>query len=136
MGIALALGTPLLVARWGNVTTYVIANMGSVLGLLLIAFIPHPVAAEVGTVAIGALSAIAIPVMNVYQMEVVTPYWRATMAGAVSMAMGISRAILGLGGALILGAIGYSGVFTVGGVLMAAGACLFGVSSRRHRPTR
>ncbi len=136
LGIAFALGTPLLAARWGNVSTYVIANMGSVLGLLLIAFIPHPIAAGVGTVAVGALSAIAIPIMNLYQMEVVTPYWRATMAGGVSMAMGISRALLGLGGALLLGVGGYSGVFTLSGVLMAAGACLFGISSRRRRTTR
>lgn len=125
VGIVLALFTPLFVARLGNELSYLLGSLTTALGLLLIALVPHWGVAGLGAVGVNALAAITVPTFSVYQMEAVDTPWRSTMSGSTSMAIGVSRSLIALGGGVIVAAIGYRPLFALGGGLMLLGVLCF-----------
>ena len=125
LGVLFALATPLLVSRWGNEGTYIIASLAMAACMFLLALVPKLGAAGLSSMGISALSAITIPPMTVFQMEVMAPEWRTTMSGAGSMAMGVSRSIMALIGGFAVASMGYPFLFFAGAGLMIAGAALF-----------
>jgi predicted MFS family arabinose efflux permease len=125
LAVPAALVTPLLVARWGLGRIFVASSLGMALSLLPLALVPHLLAAGFGLMGVLALAAIARPVITVFQMEIVSPAWRAAMSGAGLMAVGLGQAVVAISGGYIIVALGYRSLFLTGAGLTAAGALLF-----------
>jgi MFS family permease len=120
-----ALAMPLLAKRWGNYRVVVGTSFGTAISLLPLALIPHWMAATLGRLGSYALSSISDPALSVYQMEIVPPRWRTTMAGATSMALGLSWTALAFGGGYLIAGMGYHALFLTAAVLTTAGTLLF-----------
>jgi MFS family permease len=133
LAVPAALITPLLAAAWGHARTYTVAAFGMFLCLLPLALIPHWSAAGLGFMGLIALASISRPTMMVYQMVIVSPRWRIAMAGATTMAVGLSWSLMALGGGYLIAALGYPSLFSIGAALTLAGAGLFWLRNRRRR---
>lgn len=128
-----ALITPRFVARWGNGRTGFVAMWGSALSLLPLALIPHWAGEVLGIVASAAALSITMCAMIVYGQELVSPRWRATMSGAVSMASGLGMASAAIFGGYVITALGFRALFLTGAGVTVVGTILFGVSLRSAR---
>ncbi len=135
VAVPAALAMPLLAARWGHAHTYLRATLGLALSLLPLALVPQWGAVGLGFMGVIALAAIARPASMVYQMELVPPGWRVAIASAVTTAVGLSWAIMAVGGGYLIPLLGYRAVFALGALLSGAGACLFWAGFLR-RPRR
>jgi MFS family permease len=120
-----ALIVPLLAARWGNGHTYLLGTMGMAASLLPLALIPGWGAAGLGYIGLIALASITRPAVAVYQMEIISPDWRAAMSAATTMALGLSWGLVALGGGYMIARLGYRSFFLMGAGLSAAGALFF-----------
>jgi MFS family permease len=129
-----ALATPLLAARWGHRRTFACAALAMGLSMLPLALVPHWGAAGLGFVGVMALASISRPAIMVFQMELVQPRWRPTMAAATTMAVGLSWAGLALGAGFIITALGFTALFLIGAGLTLAGVALFWLCFRRIDP--
>jgi MFS family permease len=130
LGVALALLTPLVVSRWSNSTTYVLGVLGMAGSMLLIATVPVWEVAGLGSLGMSGLSAVTLSTINVYQMEIIAARERTTMSGVTSMAMGLSRSAVSLGGGFLVSAMGYSAIFGLGAGVMALGGLIFWLFDR------
>ena len=115
--------TPRLAARYGNGWTLMMGTVGTAVSLLPLALIPHWSAAGAGRLGLLALSAIWMPALQVFQMELVDSRWRALTNGIVSMSMGFAYALIGFGGGYLVAGWGYSTLFylAIGVSLVGAG---------------
>jgi MFS family permease len=120
-----ALTTPALIARWGNERTFLWGSVGISASLLPLALVPHWGAAGAGYLGVVILFSILLPAMNVFQMELVAPRWRAAMSGATAMASGLSSSIVTLAGGYVITALGYRTFFLAAAGVTIAGAALF-----------
>ncbi len=120
-----ALATPGMMARWGVRRTYVRAALGVSLSLLPLALLPFWQSAGLGYMALLSFAAITRAPITIFQMESVGPEWRTYMAGAASMATGLSWGLMSVGGGYAVDAIGYRGLFLIGATITATGALLF-----------
>ena len=105
--------------------------MGLAVCLLPLALIPHWAAVGLGRLGILVLSAIWMPALQVFQMELVDGRWRSMAYGAVSMAMGLGFGSTSLMGGYIVAASGYRSLFTLGVGLSLSGAALMGYILKR-----
>jgi predicted MFS family arabinose efflux permease len=133
VAVPMALLTPLLIARWRNGPTIIRASLGIACSLLPMALIPRVGAVSVGYIGVMAMSGIWRTPNTVYRMEIVSPRWRALMSGASNMSMGLSWAVMGLGGARIAENAGYGSVFLLGAILTTSGTLLFWIFNRVPR---
>lgn len=129
-----ALAMPLLAARWGRARTYLLASLGLALSLVPLALAPHWGAAGLGFMGVVALASISRPAIMIYQMEMVAQGWRVAIASAGTTAVGLSWALMAIGGGYLIPVLGYRAVFAIGAMLSGAGACLFWVGFMRGRP--
>jgi MFS family permease len=106
--------TPRLAARRSNGWTLVVTTLGTTLSLIPLALVPHWAAAGLGRMGILVLSAMWMPALQVFQMELVDSEWRSVAYGAVSTAMGLGFGSISLAGGYIITATGYSNLFLVG----------------------
>lgn len=120
-----ALLTPVLVARWGQRQAIRFGLVGMALGMALLGLIPHWGAASLAYMSIRALMAFTVPILAIYQQELISPEWRATMSGASAMATGLGNAGIALGGGYLITAWGYSSLFLTAAGLSVIGAALF-----------
>ena len=120
-----ALGTPLLVRRWGNSRVFFWASVGIAFGLLPLALVPHWGAAALGYLSVMALGGIALPAINVYQMELVSLTWRTAMSGSTAMASGLNWSAASFVGGRMIETWGYRPFYLLGVGLTLAGALLF-----------
>jgi hypothetical protein len=131
--VPMALLTPLLIARWRNGPTFIAASLGMACSLLPMALIPRVGAVSLGYIGVMAMSSAWRPTFLVYRLEIVSLRWRALMSGASNMSMGLSWAVMGLGGAHIAKSAGYGSVFLLGAILTTSGAMLFWLFDRVPR---
>lgn len=93
--------------------------------------------ATLAYIALMVFSLIAQPALNVYTQEMTPKRWRATMAGAVTMAGGIGQAVMSMGGSYLIAGVGYSAFYWLGALLGAFSALFFAGylyrSARRSR---
>jgi MFS family permease len=120
-----ALLTPLLVARMGNGRTFIWMSLGMALAQMPLALVASPAAAGAGYMGLLALVSISRPAGTVYNMEIISPAWRATMSGVTTMALGLSWGMMNFAGGFVIATRGYPAIFLIGAVLTAAGALLF-----------
>ncbi|MEA3345037.1 MAG: MFS transporter [Chloroflexota bacterium] len=128
LAIPAALLTPRLTARRSNGWILAATTVGMAISLIPLALIPHWAAAGVAQMAILVLSAIWMPALQVFQMELVEAQWRSMAYGAVSMAMGLSFGSISLLGGYVIAARGYQTLFLLGaGLSMAAAVLMVGI---------
>jgi MFS family permease len=120
-----ALGTPFLARRWGNSRVFVWASVGIACALLPLALIPHWGAAALGYLGVMALGGIALPAINVYQMELVSLAWRTAMSGSTAMVSGLNWSAAAFVGGHVIETWGYRPFYLLGAGLTLAGALLF-----------
>lgn len=125
--------TPFLIDRIGAKHTVVVATLGVALSTLPLALIPNPITATGGRLFMAGLSSMSFAAMSVFQMGLVKPRWRSVIAGANTMARGLSWALLSLGGGYLITFTGYRELFLLGALLSAAGATFFGLFFAKDR---
>jgi MFS family permease len=124
---------PLLTARRGNGWLLMATSVSMTVALIPLAMIHHWAAAGFSIMGILALSAVWLPVLQVYQMEMVESRWRSLGYGAIAMALGLSFGSLCLIGGYVATAGGYRSVFWLGIGLTIAGVLVLGALLRRER---
>ena len=120
-----ALAAPFIAVRWGKVPAIAVGSLATAVFLLPLAFIPSWVAVGVGCIGVFAMGAMRISVFTVFQQEMVPIRWRSTISGATAMATGLSYAAVAAAGGYLIPVYGYSAVFALSAVVVAAGALLF-----------
>jgi MFS family permease len=132
--IIASLLTPRVMARYNNGGTLLITTVGVAVSLLPMGLVPHWMAAGIGRIGYQVASAMWIPVLQVFQMELVDSEWRALTYGVTSMAMGFGFGSMSLVGGYIIAAIGYRNVFLLGAALdLIAAVVLWGVLKKQTR---
>ena len=120
-----ALCAPALAARAGKVPVIVVTTACTALSLVIMALVPHWAAAGIGfTLTIG-LRSITQSVSSVVHMEIVPASWRGVTSGVVSMAMGLGFTSMSLGGGYLIPMMGFTGLYLLSAVVMAASAVIF-----------
>ena len=132
-GFLAALSMPFLGRRSGRVGLTVLCTLGSAINLVPLALVPHPVVAGLVFVLNSAYAWIMVPAVLILQQELVAPRWRTTMAGADTLATGLSYGLVAWAGGYVISAWGYPTLFLVGGAISALGAALFGAYFRVPR---
>jgi len=125
IAVPVALLTPLLTRRMGNLNVVVISCLIVTLGYVPLAFAPSVAAAALGYVAVVGLSAMRYPAFMSFSMRIVSPRRRGVFNGAGEMAAGVAFTGLALGGGYMIPAVGYQSLFVLTIVLNTAGALLF-----------
>lgn len=123
--VPVALSAPLIVSKWGKGRTIALGTVGMALSLLLYIVYPHWGLAGVGLVGVSSLFAITAVAFTIYSQELVAAEWRTTMAGAMTMATGMSRSTMSLVGGYLVSTFGFSTLFLVGASLTVLGAVIF-----------
>lgn len=115
---------PMLARRRGNGWTLMMSTVGSAASMIPLILIPQWISAAVGQFGTLALSAVRMPALQVYQMEMIERRWRALAYGAVSTAMGLSFAIVSFSGGQIIATWGYASLFVIGVSFSLVGAMI------------
>ena len=123
-GILAALLTPRLASRVGNRWVLTITTLGMAISMVPLGLVRHWSAVVLAQLGIVALSAVWMPSLQVYQMELVQPQHRPLVYGVASMAMSLSFTTVNLGGGYLIRVAGYRPLFLVGALLSAAGGLL------------
>jgi MFS family permease len=132
--IIASLLTPRMMARYNNGGTLLLTTVGVAVSLLPMGLFPHWTAVGIGRIGFQVASAMWIPVLQVFQMELVDTEWRALTYGITSMAMGFGFGSFSLIGGYIINAFGYRRVFLVGaGLELVAAVVLWGVLKKQTR---
>ena len=137
LAIPAALFTPILLSRWGRPRTILVSLLGIAVCLLPLALIPLWGVAAIAYMVLMAFSLIAQPALTIYTQEMTPKHWRATMAGAATMASGIGQAVMSMGGGYLIAGVGYGAFYWLGASLGAFSALFFATylyrSARRTR---
>lgn len=124
IAVLASLLTPRLAARRSNGWILVTTTLGTAISLVPLALVPHWAAAGLGRLGVLVLSALWLPALQVFQMELVDGPWRSLAYGAVSMAMGFGFGSTSLAGGYIVAAGGYRSLFLLGVGLSTVAAAL------------
>jgi MFS family permease len=134
--IIASLLTPRMMARYNNGGALLLTTVGVAASLLPMGLIPHWTAVGVGRIGFQVASAMWIPVLQVFQMELVAPEWRALSYGITSMAMGFGFGSFSLLGGYIIEAFGYRSVFLAGaGLEFLSALVLWAILRQQARTT-
>jgi len=118
IAIAVPLAMPRLMRLRSPGWVLVVATLGVAASFLPIALVPHWTAASLGRVGIIAFTAIRLPAIQVFMMELVDEQWRSLAYGVGSMAQSLGSGLMCMAGGFIILALGYSSIFYIG-----AGIC-------------
>lgn len=134
LGVPAALATTALTQRFGKRGVVIGATLGTAVGLLPIALIPHWGAAAVGYVTVIGLSWVRYAASLVYFLELVPPGRRALVSGITEMAAGICFTALAFGGGIIVGLFDYRTLFLLGAAVTTLSAIIFWLAFRNREP--
>ncbi len=112
---------PRLAQRWGNAWILMMTTCGTALSLLPLIYIHNWFGAGIGSLGTLTLSAMWMPALQVYQMEMVSKRWRTIAYGVLSMGMSFTFTSVSLAGGYIATHWGYQSLF-----LLGVGASLIG----------
>ena len=130
--------TPRLLSLYSNGRVLFVTTIGVRLSLLPMALIPNWVAAGLGRIIYQIVSAIWIPTLQVFQMELVDSEWRALTYGATAMVMGFGFGSMSLAGGYIIAARGYGSFFFIGACfeLLSAAILWWILKKRPHHSAK
>ena len=124
VGMFSPLVAPRLASRYGNGWTLMVTTAGSALSLLLMALGGNWIAVGVGRMGMLALSAMWMPALQVFQMEMVATRWRSLAYGILSMGMSLTFTSVSFGGGYMAERWGYQSIFLLGVGLSLVGSLL------------
>lgn len=124
-GVPMALLSPWLVARWGNIAVVIGASMVGIFCLIPMALVEHWWAASFGYIGVIGMMSLRYAAFIVYILDLVPRSWQALMAGTGEAAAGLSFAMMALGGGFILSAFTFRDLFLLGALLSFIGTALF-----------
>jgi MFS family permease len=133
LSVPAALAAPLLVARWDNPRTIFRGTLAIALCILPFALIPHWAPAGLGLIGATALFALTSGPLRAFSQELVAANWRARMASAFMMGVGLALAGVSLAGGYVIVVLGYRNLFLLSAGLTAAGALAFWACFRSPR---
>ena len=128
-----ALVAPALAARAGKVPAIVVTGMLTAIGLVILAAVPHWVAAGIGFTLVVGLRAITQSVSAVMHMEIVPAHRRSVTSGVIAMSMGLGFMSISFGGGFLIPAIGFPAFHLLAAVITAVGALIFWLYFRLPR---
>ena len=124
LAVVAALNSSRLARRYGSGRAMTLASVAMALDLLMMALIPHWIAAAAGTIVVLALFSLWMPAYQTLQMEFAAPGQRAMVSGAGFMALGLGFGITSLIGGRLAATAGYPALFLLGVVLALSSAGL------------
>jgi predicted MFS family arabinose efflux permease len=124
LAVVAALNSSRLARRHGSGKAMALASVALALDLLMMALIPHWIAAAAGTIGVLALFSLWMPAYQTLQMEFAAPGQRAMVSGAGFMALGLGFGITSLIGGRLAATAGYSALFLFGVALALSSAGL------------
>ena len=124
LAVFAALNSTRLARRYGSGRTMILASLALMLDLVMMALLPHWIAAAVGTIGVLALFSLWMPAYQTLQMEFAEPSQRGIVSGAGFMAMGFGFSMTSLIGGRLAAATGYPPLFLLGAGLALASALL------------
>lgn len=133
IAIAMPLAMPRLMRLHSPGWVLVAATLGVGASFVPIALVPHWGATAVGRVGIFAFTAIRLPAIQVYMMELVDEQWRSLAYGVGSMAQSVGSGLMGMVGGFIIVALGYDTIFYLGAAICALSALWLVAVLRMHR---
>jgi MFS family permease len=132
MGIV-ALAAPIVIIRWGKMRSASWSMVVMACSFLPLLFIEHWFAAGLAFMGLMAAFSLGSPAVEIFSQESVGSQWRTTLAGAMTMGMGIGIFIVAFGGGYVIAYVGYRILFAAGAGLLLAGALLFWLYFRRTK---
>lgn len=133
VSVAVALLIP-RVLRWaGNTRTLGAVSLGIGLCMAAIAGVPVLGVAAIAYIVAISLIGIGVQVRQMFGQELVTPQWRTTASSVNQVGVGLGNANTAFLGGLVLGAVGYAGIFGIGAALALAAAASLAVFSAVRR---
>ena len=121
-GVPMALLSPWLVERWGNIAVVIGASMVAILCLIPMALVEHWLAASFGYIGVISMMSLRYAAFIVYILDLVPRSWQALMAGTGEAAAGMSFAMMALGGGFILSAFAFRDLFLLGALISPSSA--------------
>ncbi len=109
----------------------ILSSVGSALMLVPMFFMEHWLVAGLGRMGIMATSAVWMPVIQMYQMEMVHQSWRPVAFALLSMALGLNYGIISFFGGYIIASWGYPVLFMISCVVTLVGSLILLVVMRR-----
>ncbi len=131
IGVPVALSIPWLTRRFGMARVAVLAGLATAVAMLPMAFPPTWWVAGLGYMAIWILTPVRYASFTVYSMERTPAALRSTMNGVQEMLAGLSFALISYSGGLMIGAVGYTPLFLLGGAMSLGGALALWLFDRR-----
>jgi predicted MFS family arabinose efflux permease len=122
--VLVALAAPLLMARWGAGQTLSAATLGMALSVLLLALVSNRLGAGVAWMGVTAMAALVGPARSVFSQEAVRPHWRTAISTATILGSSLGGSAAGWSGGVLLPALGYPGLFTLGAAFTVVAAAL------------
>jgi len=135
-GVPMALLSPWLVERWGNIAVVIGASMVAILCLIPMALVEHWLAASFGYIGVISMMSLRYAAFIVYILDLVPRSWQALMAGTGEAAAGMSFAMMALGGGFILSAFAFRDLFLLGALISFIGTALFWLYVFVSKPKR
>ena len=120
-----ALVAPALAARAGKVPVIVVTGLITAAGMVILATVPHWVAAGLGFALVIGLRAVTQSVSSVLHMEIVPAGRRTVTSGVVAMALGLGFMSISFGGGYLIPAIGFPGLHLLAAGITVLGAAIF-----------
>ncbi len=102
----------------------ILSSVGSTLVLVPLFFVEHWLVAGLGRMGIMAMAAVWMPVIQMYQMEMVHHSWRPLAFALLSMALGINYGILSFFGGYIISLWGYPVLFLISCAITLVGSLI------------
>lgn len=124
LAVFAALNSTRLARRYGSGQTMILASVALMLDLLLMASVPHWLAAAAGTMGVLALFSLWMPAYQTLLMDFASPGQRGIVSGAGFMAMGLGFSMTSLIGGRLAAVTGYPPLFLMGASLALASALL------------
>ena len=120
-----ALVAPALAARAGKVPVIVVTGLVAAAGMVILAAVPHWVAAGLGFTLVIGMRAVTQSVSSVLHMEIVPAGRRTVTSGVVAMALGLGFMSISFGGGYLIPAVGFPGLHLLAAAITVLGAAIF-----------
>lgn len=128
--VVMPFAVPRLSRYMNNGNLLAMASLGTAFMLLPLSLIEHWAGAGLGRLGVMSLSAIWMPVVQIYQMEMVQREWRPLAFALLSMALGLNYGTLSYFGGRVISHWGYPTLFLICAGLTVMGSIVLFIVQR------
>lgn len=134
VGIAASFLTPRLTRRFGDGGVLIGTSVALALSLGILVLAPNALTASIAQISIFIGSAVYLPTLQLFMLEMIAPEWRSMAYGALSMMMGGSFALSSMIGGYMIAGRGYRALYSYGVVLaLLATTVIAWIARNRNR---